>query len=95
MEEIKEGNIFGLNELMLEIPRQTTVKALEESEILYLNKEFLHDETIVERNDLKNLRKLVQPIDVEKVALSILSIKTSTKIKVTITHSKLDRMKPF
>jgi CRP-like cAMP-binding protein len=37
MEEVKEGHIFGLNELMLEIPRQTTVKALEDTEILYLN----------------------------------------------------------
>lgn len=90
MEEIKEGNIFGLNELMLEIPRQNTVKALEDTEILYLNKEHLLDENIVEKSDLTNLRKLVQPIDVEKIALAILSIKTSTKIKVRIPEIILE-----
>ena len=54
--------------------------ALEETTILYLNKDIFME--VIEPKDMKIIKDTIQPIDVEKIALSILSIKNSTKLKV-------------
>jgi CRP-like cAMP-binding protein len=80
VQELGKGSIFGHEEILLDIPRYHTIKALEEVEVFYLNKEkFLE---ILEEVDLKTLKKLVAPMDVEKIARSILNIKTVTKFRV-------------
>lgn len=57
-----------------------SIVALEETTILYLNKDkFLE---VIDPKDMKVIKETIQPIDVEKIALSILSIKNSTKQKV-------------
>eukprot|EP00347_Sterkiella_histriomuscorum_P012747 403367377 len=77
--EISKAQIFGHDELLLDTPRQMTMRALEETNILYLNKEtFL---SIVESEDMKVIRERVTPIDVEKIAQSILNIKTNTRLR--------------
>lgn len=79
-----KGSIFGHEEILLDIPRYHTIKALEEVEVFYLNKErFLE---ILEEVDLKTLKKLLVPMDVEKIARSILNIRVVTKFRVSVIH---------
>jgi len=59
-----------------------TIRALEETNVMYLNKEQFEDITVIEKPDMLKIIERVHPIDVEKIAMSILNIKTNTKIKV-------------
>jgi hypothetical protein len=59
-----------------------TIKALEETNILYLNKEMFL--SMIEPKDMVIIKETVEPIDVEKIALSILSIKNNAKLKVRL-----------
>lgn len=67
---------------MLEIPRQTTIKALEETSLIYLNKDKFLDLDVVEKVDMDHIRSLVCPIDVEKIAVAVLSIRLNAKMRV-------------
>ena len=82
--ELGKAQIFGHDELLLDVPRQMTVRALEETDVLYINKE--HFLTKIDPEDMKPIRDRVRPIDVEKIALSILSIKNNTKLRVIYQH---------
>ena len=67
---------------MLEIPRQTIIKALEETSLIYLNKDKFLDLDVVEKVDMDHIRSLVCPIDVEKIAVAVLSIRLNAKMRV-------------
>ncbi|CDW71420.1 UNKNOWN [Stylonychia lemnae] len=79
IQELGKASIFGHNELILKVPRQTTIKALEETTILYLNKEVFENQNVIEEQDMKLIKGQVSPIDVEKIALAVLSIKNNAK----------------
>eukprot|EP00347_Sterkiella_histriomuscorum_P006891 403351043 len=79
IQELGKAQIFGHNEMILEVPRQTTIKALEETNILYLNKEIFME--VIEPSDIKIIKSQVQPIDVEKIAIAVLSIKNNSRLR--------------
>jgi len=81
IEELGKAQIFGHNELVLEIPRQTTIKCLEETNILYLNKEVFLDPKVIEPVDMQLIKRLVQPIDVVKIATAVQSIRFNSKMR--------------
>lgn len=55
---------------------------MEDTEIFYINKEIFL--TAIEKEDLRIMKAALVPMDVEKIARYILSIKANTKFKVTI-----------
>lgn len=57
-----------------------TIRALEETNILYLNKEMFIQQ--VEPSDMKVISDIIQPLDVEKIAMSIMNIRNNTRLKV-------------
>ena len=80
MQQLKDKSFFGHEEIIMNIPRNHTIKALGEVEVFYLNKDVF--QKIIEKDDIFELQKDIEPLDVEKIARSILSIKSSTKFRV-------------
>eukprot|EP00350_Pseudokeronopsis_sp_OXSARD2_P009375 CAMPEP_0170558076 /NCGR_PEP_ID=MMETSP0211-20121228/32514_1 /TAXON_ID=311385 /ORGANISM="Pseudokeronopsis sp., Strain OXSARD2" /LENGTH=97 /DNA_ID=CAMNT_0010869661 /DNA_START=239 /DNA_END=532 /DNA_ORIENTATION=- len=73
-------SILGHEEIFLDVPRYHTIKALGDVDVFYLNKDkFLE---IIEGADLEELKKTVIPLDVEKIARSIINIKSITKFRL-------------
>lgn len=82
IEELREKSIFGYEEILLEIPRQTTIRTISETDIFYLNKDDFLD--LLKGEDLITLKQKIIPMDVENIAKNILTIKTLSKLKVTL-----------
>ena len=66
--------------MLLNVQRQCTIKALEETNILYLNKDLFME--VIEPSDLKVIMQQVEGIDVEKIALAVFSIKNNARLRV-------------
>ena len=82
---MKEKSIFGYEEILLDIPRQTTIRAVTETDLFYLNREAF-ERLIKDEDILHALKSKIIPMDVEKIAKNILTIKSLTKFKVRIHY---------
>ena len=80
IQEKGPGTIFGHEEMLLGIPRETTIRALEEVEVLYLNQEEFFKQ--MEYGDIEQLKKTIRPLDVEDIARRILNIRALTNRRV-------------
>ena len=69
MRELREGEIFGHEELLLNIPRQCRVRASTVCEVIYLNKSEFY--TAFPKNEIKKLKESTQDLDLNMIVEQI------------------------
>jgi len=93
MKELREGEIFGHEELLLGIKRRCRVRAITVSEIIYLNKsEFFQ---AFPKAEIQKLRETTRDLDLNAIVEKITRQYTNKRVLVNAQSFILVRIRRF